>query len=161
MQLSLFGATRSSICPGGGEGLSWLDRQQSHSNAFEYRRPKRLGNIDLSGNKELKFGDLFKPGSDYITAIAKYVSADIDRRLAAIEQEEAQRAGRPPKQRDEPLVSMEQLSELSGWALTPKGLVVYFDFPHVMAAFDRTFIPYGVVFDHLKPNGPAARFQKP
>ena len=115
---------------------------------------------DLSANKELKFEDLFKPGTDYNTAIAKYVSADIDRRLAAIEQEEAQREGRPPKQRDEPLVSMEELSELSGWALTPKGLVVYFDFPHVMAAFDRTFVPYGVVTDHLKPNGPAARFQK-
>lgn len=115
---------------------------------------------DLTGNKELKFEDLFKPGSDYKTAIAKYVVADIDKRAVAIEQEEAQRAGRPPKQRDEPLVSMEELSELSGWALTPKGLVVYFDFPHVMAAFDRTFIPYGVVTDHLKPNGPAARFQK-
>lgn len=115
---------------------------------------------DLSANKELKFDDLFKPGSDYHTAIAKFVVADIDRRLAAIEQEEARRAGRAPKQRDESLVSMEQLSELSGWAMTPKGLVVYFDFPHVMAVFDRTLIPYNVVNEYLKPSGPAARFQK-
>ena len=115
---------------------------------------------DLSGNKELKFDDLFKPDSDYNTAIAKYVVADIDRRLAAIEQEDAKREGRAPKQRDESLVSMEQLSELSGWALTPKGLVVYFDFPHVMAAFDRTFIPYSVVNEYLKPNGPAGRVHK-
>lgn len=114
---------------------------------------------DLSANKELKFDDLFKPGSDYTTAIAKFVVADIDRRMAAIEQDEARREGRAPKQREESLVSVEQLSELSGWAMTPKGLVVYFDFPHVMAVFDRTFIPYSVVNEYLKPSGPAARFQ--
>ena len=115
---------------------------------------------DLSANKELKFDDLFKPGSDYNAAIAKYVVADIDRRLPAIEQEDAQREGRPAKPRDEPLVSMEQLSELSGWAITPQGLVVYFDFPHVMAVFDKTFVPYSVVSEYLNPNGPAVRFRK-
>lgn len=115
---------------------------------------------DLSENKELKFEDLFKPGSDYKAAIAKYVVADIDRRAVEIEQENARSEGRKPTQRDEPLVSEEQLSELSGWALTPKGLVVYFDFPHVIAFFDRTFIPYSVVNEYLKPNGPATRSNK-
>ena len=115
---------------------------------------------DLAGNKELQFDDLFKPGSDYNAAIAKYVTADIDRRAVAYEQENARSEGRKPNQRDEPIISMEQLSELSGWALTPKGLVVYFDFPHVMAAFDRTFIPYSVVNEYLKPNGPAGRVHK-
>ena len=116
---------------------------------------------DLSGNKELKFDDLFKPGSDYNAAIAKYVVADIDRRAVALEQESARSEGRKPNQRDAPIISTEQLSELSGWAMTPKGLVVYFDFPHVIAVFDRTFIPYKVVNDYLKPNGPAGRIQKP
>jgi hypothetical protein len=115
---------------------------------------------DLPGNKELKFEDLFKPGSDYNAAIAKYVVADIDRRAAAIEQESARNEGRKPNPRDQSIVSMEQLSELSGWAMTPKGLVVYFDFPHVMAVFDRTFIPYSVVNEYLKPDGPAARIHK-
>jgi hypothetical protein len=115
---------------------------------------------DLSGNKELKFDDLFKPGSDYNSAIAKYVVADIDKRAAAMEQEEARREGRKPNPRDEPIISTEQLSELSGWAMTPKGLVVYFDFPHVIAVFDRTFIPYSVVNEYLKPDGPAARIHK-
>lgn len=114
---------------------------------------------DLSGNKELKLEDLFKPNSDYKTAIANYVVADIDRRAAALEQESARSEGRKPKERDEPLVSTEQLSELSGWAMTPKGLVIYVDFPHVMAFFDRTFIPFSVVNEHFKPNGAAARFQ--
>jgi hypothetical protein len=115
---------------------------------------------DLSGNKEITFDDLFKPDSEYKAAIARYVVADIDRRAVAIEQEDARREGRKPNQRDEPIISTEQLSDLSGWALTPKGLVVYFDFPHVIAAFDRTFIPYSVVNEYLKPSGPAARFQK-
>ena len=112
---------------------------------------------DLSGNKELTIDDLFKPDSDYKTAIAKYVVDDIDRRAIAFEQEEARREGRKVKQHDQPIVAMDELSELSGWAMTPKGLMVYFDFPHVIAVFDRTFVPYTVVKDYLKPNGPAAR----
>ena len=115
---------------------------------------------DLSVNKELKFDDLFKPGSDYNTAIARHVVADIDRRAVEIEQEDARREGRKPNQRDESIVSMEQLSELSGWAMTPKGLMVYFDFPHVIAVFDKTFVPYSVVSEYLKPSGAAARIQK-
>jgi len=115
---------------------------------------------DLSANKELKFEDLFKPGSDYNTAIAKFVVADIDRREVEFEQENARLEGRQPKQRDEPIVSTDQLSELSGWAITPKGLMVYFDFPHVIAVFDKTFVPYSVFNEYLKPGGPAARFQK-
>ena len=116
---------------------------------------------DLSGNKELSLDDLFKPDSDYKIAIARFVVADIDRRADAIEQSDARSEGRKPNQRDEPIVTIDQLSEISGWAMTPKGLMVYFDFPHVIAAFDRTFIPYSVVSEHLKPNGPAARFHKP
>ena len=115
---------------------------------------------DLSGNKELKLEDLFKPDSDYKTAIAKFVVTDIDRRAAALEEESARSEGRKPKQREEPLVSEDGISELSGWALTPKGLVVYVDFPHVMAYFDRTLIPYSVVNEYLKLNGPAARVLK-
>ncbi len=115
---------------------------------------------DLAGNKELKFEDLFKPGGDYNAAIARYAVADIERRAVEIEKEDASREGRKPNQRDEPIISAEQLSELSGWAMTPKGLVVYFDFPHVIAVFDKTFIPYSVVNEYLKPNGAAARIQK-
>jgi hypothetical protein len=116
---------------------------------------------DLSGKQELQLDDIFKPGSDYKTAIAKYVVADIDKRAAAIEQDDARREGRKPVPRDEPIVSIEQLSEISDWGLTPAGLVVYFDFPHAIAVFDRTLIPYSVVNEYLKPNGPVARIRKP
>ncbi len=113
---------------------------------------------DLAANKELKFEDLFQPDTDYNTAIAKYLVADIDKRAYAAELKNAT----DPKQvvkRDEPILSEEQLAELSGFGLTPKGLIVYFDFPHVIAYFDKNFVPYSVVKQYLRPNGPAARFQ--
>jgi hypothetical protein len=114
---------------------------------------------DLKGNKELKFEDLFKPHSDYNAAIAQYVVTDIDQRAAAFEADDARRENRQPVKRDDSIVSEDQLNELSGWVMTPKGLVVYFDFPHVIAVFDKTLVPYGVIKQYLNPNGPAARFQ--
>jgi hypothetical protein len=116
---------------------------------------------DLSGNKELKLEDLFKPDSDYKMAIAKYVVADIDKRADALEQEDATREGRKPKPRDGSIVSIDELSEISNWGVTPAGLVVYFDFAHAIAVFDRNVVPYSVIKDYLKPNSPAARFNKP
>ncbi len=115
---------------------------------------------DLSGDKELELDDLFKPGSDYKIAIAKFVVADIDRRAIAFEQEDARTEGRRPGPH-EPMVSMDQLSEIMNWGLTPKGLVVYFDFPHAIAVFDRTVVPYNVINEYLKPNSPAAQFHNP
>lgn len=114
---------------------------------------------DLKGNKELKFEDLFKPNSDYNSAIAKYVVADIDKRADAFEADNARQENRKPTPRDGSIVSADQLNELSGWAMSPKGLVVYFDFPRVIAAFDKTLVPYSVVKQYLNPNGPAGRFQ--
>ena len=114
---------------------------------------------DLANNKELQFEDLFKPGSDYNTAIAKYVTADINRRAVEMEKDNARRENRQPQKNDDPIVTADQLGELSGWAMTPKGVNVYFDFPHVIAVFDKNFVPYSVIRDYLKPNGPAAKFQ--
>ena len=107
---------------------------------------------DLKNNKELEIEDIFKPDNEYKTVIANYVVADINRRADDIEQWDAKRENRKPVKRDASIVSTDQLSELSGWALTPKGLMVYFDFPHVIAAFDRTFVPYSVIKNYLQPN---------
>jgi hypothetical protein len=114
---------------------------------------------DLAANKELKFEDLFKPGSDYNTAIAKYVTDDIERRAAEMEKDHARLDNREPRKREDPILPMDQLGELSGWAMTPKGVNVYFDLPHVIAVFDKNFVPYSVIREYLKPNGPAAKFQ--
>jgi Protein of unknown function (DUF3298) len=114
---------------------------------------------DLNKNKELILEDIFKPDSDYQTALAKFVVADIQKRADAIDQEEARRAGRTLSPRHEQIVSIDQLSDLAHFAITAKGLIVYFEFPNVIAAFERTLVPYPVIKDYLLPNGPAARFQ--
>jgi hypothetical protein len=42
------------------------------------------------------------------------------------------------------------LPEMDRWGLSAKGFVVYFDFAHVMAVFDRTVVPYGVLARYLR-----------
>lgn len=39
-------------------------------------------------------------------------------------------------------------------------LIVYFNFPHVIAAYNREFVPYRIVADKLKPDSPAAHLRK-
>jgi len=108
-------------------------------------------NYDLAANRELKLEELFKPKSDYQTAISKYVATDINKRVDQLEQDEAKREGRPPKPPDDPLVSDEQLfSQIEAFAITPKGLMIYFDFPHVMSVFDKNFVPYSIVSGALR-----------
>ena len=114
---------------------------------------------DLVKNRELKIEDVLKPDSDYKTAIAKYVVGDIQRRDDLIEQHEAKNEGRQPQKQDEPIVQMDQLNEIWAFGVTPKGLDIYFNFPNVIAVFDRTFIPYSVLKDYLVPNSPVSKFQ--
>jgi len=116
---------------------------------------------DLAENKELRLDDLFKPGADCKSKIAEYVVADIDKRADALEQEEFKRSGQKPQPREGPLVSVDELSEISYWGISPDGLVVYFDFPHVIAVFDKNVVPYSVIKNYLKPNTPVSRFNKP
>ena len=115
-------------------------------------------NYDLKENRQLSIDDIFKSDAEYKPAIADYVVKEINGRAVQMEQDEARRAGRQPEKRDEPLMTADQLPEIDAWALSPGGLAVYFDFPHVMAVFDKTIVPYSVVRAHLKTNGPAAPF---
>ena len=136
------------------EMLEYIDGGGAHPNDAWW-----AVTYDLAANKEVEFEDLFKPGSDYNAAIAKYLTDDINRRAVELEKDNARRENREPAKQDEPLVSTDQLSGIAGFGLTPKGVVVYFDFPHVMAYFDKNFVPYSVIKEYLKPNGPAAKFQ--
>jgi hypothetical protein len=113
---------------------------------------------DLAANQELKFTDLFKPDSDYNTALARYITADIDRRADELEKENARRENRAAVKREDSVVPVEDLSEVTDWGITPKGVVIYFDLPHVIAYFDKNFVPFSAVKEYLKPDGPAARF---
>ena len=114
---------------------------------------------DLKENRELELKDLFKPGSDFKPAIAKAAGAYIDAKSDAMEKQEAEREGRKPELGERGPYMDEEIAEPDFWAITPKGLMIYFNFPHVKAFFDRVFVPYKAIKEHLKPDGPVARFQ--
>lgn len=111
-------------------------------------------NYDLKTNKQLSLEDVFQSNSDYKTALADYVAKDINRRADQMEKDEARRTGTQPQKRDEPVMTADQLPVIYAWAMTSKGLAVYFDFPHVLAVFDKTIVPYEVVRSYLRPDGP-------
>lgn len=107
---------------------------------------------DLRAGREVRPDELFKPGADYKKLFCKYAAAAIERRNRA----DAKESGETPA--NGPPVSEEELSEsFNTWALARRGFVVYFDLPHVVAAYDRVFVPYGAVKDALRPDGAAAR----
>ena len=107
-------------------------------------------NYDLKANRELTLDDVFKPGDEYKTAIAEFVAKDINRRAEEIERIEARENNRPPEKREDPVMTADQLPEMNTWGFTAKGFVAYFDFPHVMAVFDKTIVPYGIVARYVK-----------
>ena len=110
-------------------------------------------NYDLKAKKELALEDVFRPGDDYKTAIAEFVAKDINRRAEEIERIEARENNRPPEKREDPVMTADQLPDMNTWGFTTKGFVAYFDFPHVMAVFDKTIVPYSIVARYVKPNG--------
>ena len=110
---------------------------------------------NLVAGRELRLDDLFKLKSNYRKPILTYCLGDINRRAEEISKEEARREGKTEQNYS---ISADDVTKIDTWAMTPKGLMIYFDFPHVIAVFDRTFVPYSVVKQHIKQGGPASRF---
>ena len=109
-------------------------------------------NYNLKINKELTLKDVFRD-EDYKTDLAEFVAKDINRRADAIEMSEAKSNNRQPEKRENPIMSAEELPELDTFGLSAKGFVAYFDFAHVIAVFNKTLVPYGVLARHLRPDG--------
>lgn len=118
-------------------------------------------NYSLVSKRQLTLDDVFKKGANYERTIADYVTKDINKRADQMDQDEARRNNRPVEKREEPVMVEDRLPGIDTWALRPDGLAVYFDFPHVIAVFDRTVIPYSVMRDFLKPDGVVAQIPKP
>jgi hypothetical protein len=115
---------------------------------------------DLLLDRELKLDDLFKANSNYQEVIKKYCVQDINRQAEQIDLEEARLNGKPVEKREDPVMLDDGLPEIYAFAVTPDGIAIYFDFPHVMAVFSKVFVPYSVVREHLASSGPAGRFLK-
>ena len=110
-------------------------------------------NYNLKANKELTLNDVFREGDEYKTLIAEFVAKDINRRAEEIDRQEARANNRQPEKREEPVMTVDGLPEMDTWGVSGKGFVAYFDFPHVMAVFDKTVVPRGVLARFLRPDG--------
>jgi hypothetical protein len=115
---------------------------------------------DLRADRELKLEDVFKPGTAYAKAVAAHCDKDIRRRAGVLEAEAAKEEHRKAEPQEESPVLPELLEEISAFALTPRGVMIYYDLPHVVAVFDRNFVPYSVVKNFLKPDSPAAQLAR-
>ena len=109
---------------------------------------------NLRTGRELWFEELFKEDSEFERVLYPYVYERINRSYREINRREAAAGGTTPA--DEDLIPPGSEGGIEGWALTPRGFVVYFNFPQVMAVFNRNFVPFDALKDVLRADGPAA-----
>ncbi|HYE91149.1 MAG TPA: hypothetical protein VEA38_09025, partial [Terriglobales bacterium] len=97
--------------------------------------------------------------SEFDRVLYPYVYERINRRYRELNRREAAARGTTPADHD--LIPPDsEGGGIESWALTPRGFVVYFNFPQVMAVFDRNFVPYSALGGQLRPDGPAARYAR-
>ncbi|HEX8180147.1 MAG TPA: hypothetical protein VF525_11435 [Pyrinomonadaceae bacterium] len=112
-------------------------------------------NYDLRTGRTLALAALFQPGAKYEPVLRRASLAS----WAAQQRKLAAENGTQPD--DEPIMSEDNYEQWLAWGLTPRGLVLYYDLPHVIAVFDKVFIPWTELQSVLDPKGPAGRFIQP
>ena len=111
-------------------------------------------NYDLKNGKQLKLGDLFKPGAKYLQAIATYCIADLKKQGAkdkSLTDEEIEKgAAASPK-------------NYGSWTITKRGIGINFDSYQVgpyAAGPQFVLVPYSTLKDLINPESPIAQFAK-
>ena len=110
-------------------------------------------NYDLKNGKQLKLGDLFKPGAKYLQAIATYCIADLKKQgkdKGLMDQEIEKGAAASPK-------------NYQSWTITKRGIGINFDSYQVgpyAAGPQFVLVPYSTLKDLIHPDGPIAQFVK-
>lgn len=109
-------------------------------------------NYDLKNGKQLKLGDLFKPGAKYLQAMAGYSIAELkkqtDKGLIA---EEIDKGAAP------------QAKNYDRWNIMKTGIGITFDAYQVgpyAAGPQFVTVPYSVLKDMINPEGPIAQFAR-
>ncbi len=115
-------------------------------------------NYDLKNNREIKLGDLFKPGTKYLGTISALAMKDLQNRKDAESGENRGLAqdifadGALPKPEN-----------YARWNLTKKGLQFTFD-PYQVASYAEgaqyVIIPYSALKAIARPDGALAKFMK-
>lgn len=109
-------------------------------------------NYDLKDNREIEFGELFQPSSDYLKIISDYSINDLKPRLGDMSDAEWIGKGAAP-----------EASNFSSWSLTKKGLLITFGQYQVApyaAGLQTVVVPYAKLQDVLKKDGVIAKLAK-
>lgn len=110
---------------------------------------------DLRTGRELWFEDFFKADAQVDRVLYPYVHERINRGYREMNRREAA-AGCATRAGEDLIPPGSEGGGIEAWALTPRGFVVYFNFPQVMAVFNRNFVPFDALRDVLRTDGPAA-----
>ncbi|MBC8031954.1 MAG: DUF3298 domain-containing protein [Pyrinomonadaceae bacterium] len=124
----------------------------AHPNSYS-----EVANFDLKNGKLLKLSDLFQPRSKHLQIISAYCIADLKKQGkqkgedSMLDDDWIQRGAGPDAE------------NYSSWTIGKKGLGIVFD-SYQVAAYaagpQHVFVPYSVLKDIIKPDGPLAQFVK-
>ena len=115
----------------------------AHPNAYS-----EVINYDLKNGKQLRLGDLFKPGSKFLQTIATYCIGDLKKQDKDLAPEE----GAAPVAKN-----------YQSWNITRKGIGINFDAYQVgpyAAGPKFVMVPYSTLKDLINPESPIAQFAK-
>lgn len=130
-------------------GESSYSRGAAHGNSLT-----AVLNYDVKNGKKLALGDLFNPKSNYLKTISDYCIKELKERA----------------KKEDSMIFADQLETGAGphadnyraWAITKKGLWITFD-PYQVAAYaagpQYVLVPYSVLKDIIKPDGPIGNFR--
>jgi hypothetical protein len=120
-------------------------------------------NYDAKAGRRLELADLFKPGSDYLKRVSEVAVAQL-RRWNKDSAEYSGGDGQPYLSDPEFTAgAAPQAENFQSWTLTPKGLVVTFDYYQLgayAAGAPTVVLPYAELKDVLKADGPLAPLLK-
>jgi len=112
-------------------------------------------NYDVKNAKKLALADLFIPKSKYLNVISTYCQKELK-----------ERAKKPDTMILDDLIGSgagPQADNYRAWSITKKGLWITFD-PYQVAAYaagpQYILVPYSVLKDTIKPDGPIGMFAK-
>jgi hypothetical protein len=114
-------------------------------------------NFDLRNGKQLKLSDLFKPGAKYLQVLSTYSVQDLKKQSkqkgedGMLDDDWIQRGAGP------------DANNFRSWTITKNGIGINFDSYQVgpyAAGPQYVLVPYSVLKEIIKPDGPAGQFVK-